>query len=79
MWLLDPKDKKPSVSLTLLVISVLALIIVGSLEIMNKINTTSIFEQFFYTQVALYFGRRSGYVAAINDKVSKTLDKIGDK
>jgi hypothetical protein len=54
----DPKTKEPSVSLTLLLISTIALIIIGSLHAAGIIQTTSIFTEMFYSTTALYFGRR---------------------
>lgn len=58
MWLKDPKDDKPSVSLTLLVLSCIVLLIVGLLDCFGIIKSTSIFLEFTMSLIALYFGRR---------------------
>jgi hypothetical protein len=57
-WIVDPKNKEASVSLTLLVVSLILLIIVGGLQVAKVIESVSIFPEMFYSSVALYFGRK---------------------
>lgn len=66
----DPKTKKQSVSLTLLLIAFAALVVSGILEMFDVIETVSIFESLFLTCSGLYWGRR---ISLSKDK--KELDK----
>lgn len=61
MWISDPKDNKPSVSLTLLIISFLLVIGAVILEVLGKIDTTSISAEIFFGCAATYFGRRISF------------------
>jgi len=58
MWIADPKDNKPSVSLTLLISSCVILSILGVLESIGIVKSTSIFLELTMSFIALYFGRR---------------------
>lgn len=69
-FLIDPKTKIESVSLTLLLISFAALIVAGVLEMFGKVDTVSIFEALFLTCSGLYWGRRIKL-----SKDTKELDK----
>jgi hypothetical protein len=60
-WIVDPKDKKPSVALTNLVISIVFLLVVGVLNVMGKIQDTGIVMEYFGISAALYFGRRLSF------------------
>ena len=51
------KGGRPSVSLTLLVISFLLLVVVGALQIAGVINNTGVFTELFYSSSCLYFSR----------------------
>jgi len=57
-WITDPKDSNPSVSLTLLLISLVLVIGFGTAQVLNKVQTMGPFTELFYSAVALYFGRR---------------------
>lgn len=61
MWLLDPKTEEKSVSLTLLVCSFILLVLVGVMQVLNKVTTTGPFAELFYSATALYFGRRLNF------------------
>lgn len=54
----DPKDNTPSVSLTILWISVVYLLTLGVLQVLGKVTETGIAMEFFGMSSALYFGRR---------------------
>jgi hypothetical protein len=54
----DPKTSQKSVSLTLLLISFIALLVGGGLEMFEVIKTVSVLENLFFTCAGLYFGRR---------------------
>jgi hypothetical protein len=58
LWLKDPKTKEPSVSLTLLCLSFVALLVASTFHISGVVENTSSLLELFYANVALYFGRR---------------------
>lgn len=58
MWLNDPVSKQPSVSLTLLIGSCVVLSVLGILESIGIVKSTSIFLELTMSFIALYFGRR---------------------
>lgn len=70
-FLIDPKDKLPSVSLSLLVFSFVTLIIASILHMAGKINETSSLTELFYACAGLYFGRK------FQGKSGNTLEKTG--
>ena len=57
-WLEDPVTNKPSVSLTLMVVSFIGVVVAEILQIAGKVETVSIGMELFGTCTALYFGRR---------------------
>lgn len=72
----DPKDGKPSVSLTVLWLSIAYLLTLGVLQAMGKVNDTGVAMEFFGISSALYFGRRvsfggKDYSANNNDEEKK--------
>lgn len=71
LWLNDPKDKLPSVSLSLLMFSFVALIIASVLHMTGKINETSSLTELFYACGGLYFGRK------FQGKSGNSLEKTG--
>jgi len=57
-FIVDPKTKEPSVSLSLLVTS-FVLVVVGTVCHITKITeSTSVLMELFYANTALYFGRK---------------------
>jgi len=54
----DPETGSPSVSFSLLIFALIGIVAVGVLELVGKISKVGIFEELFYSAVALYFGRR---------------------
>lgn len=57
-WVIDPKDKAPSVSLTLLVISFIAVLISWGLVLSGKVTEVGPVLELLYASMANYFGRR---------------------
>jgi hypothetical protein len=58
LWITDPKTKESSVSLTLMVISFVALLGASTLHISKLTENTSSLTELFVTTAGLYFGRR---------------------
>lgn len=69
-WIIDPKTKEESVSLTFLSVSFCLLIVVGAAALFKKVDNVSIFDSLFYSTAGLYFGRRISF-----NKDSKEIDK----
>ena len=57
-YLIDPKDKKESVTMTFLVISFVLFAGAAVLTVAEVVNTTGSLSELFYASAALYFGRR---------------------
>lgn len=57
-WVIDPKTKEPSVSLTTLVISLVAVLAAIGLNIAKLTDQTTPALTFFATAAGLYFSRR---------------------
>lgn len=57
-YLIDPKDGKPSVSLTMMVVGLVLIIASGVAQVLGAISSLGPFPELFYSSVALYFGRR---------------------
>lgn len=55
----DPKQKEPSVSLTMLLISFIIVLIAAGLEMAGKVKGTSVTLELFWGTAGLYFGRRT--------------------
>lgn len=58
MWLIDPKTKEKSVTLTLLFLSFLLVIGAIICQIIGKVDSTSVSLELFYACLANYFGRK---------------------
>lgn len=58
MWLKDPKTKEESISLTLLVVSFIAVLVSGTFQVIGRLESTGPFTELLYSFVALYWGRR---------------------
>jgi thiamine biosynthesis lipoprotein ApbE len=72
MWIIDPSTGKPSVSLTLLVVTATVCVIAEALEMSNIIHSTSMSYEMFATTCGLYFGRKfSSSKGAVLDKEDK--------
>ena len=54
-WINDPKTGEPSVSLTLLVISFIAILIASFMSIAELTNKFGMLQEIFYSMVGLYF------------------------
>jgi hypothetical protein len=61
IWVRDPKDDAPSVSLTVLVVSLIYLVTMGALQALGKIQDVGIATEFFGVSSGLYFGRRLSF------------------
>ena len=57
-FILDPISKKPSVSLTNLIVSILFLLVAAALDLAGKVRDTSVALEYFGISSALYFSRR---------------------
>lgn len=68
LFLTDPKSKAPSVSLTLLVVSFVALLVASTFHISGVTQNTSSLTELFGITASLYFGRR------FQDKSGNALD-----
>lgn len=60
-WVADPKDGKPSVSLTILAVSFGLLVVAGGLEVFEVTKSTGPFMELTLSSIALYFGRRFSF------------------
>ena len=58
IWINHPHTKDPSVSLTLMVVSVVLFIGLGILDVLGKIKGIGVFHEFLYATMGLYFGRK---------------------
>lgn len=58
IWIVDPKDGKPSVSLTMVVVAFLVCVISAGLEMTKIASTTSITFELFGAACGLYWGRK---------------------
>lgn len=79
MWIKDPTTNKRSVSLTMLVISCLFILVMGSLQVFEKVKTTGPFMELMYSCMALYFGRRfsvNGKTFSANSSTRDDLKKV---
>jgi hypothetical protein len=79
-WVIDPGTKLPSVSLTILVVSLTAVIVAGSLHMAGVVQSTSLFSEVFYSSVALYFGRRFSMNGKTfsSEKAEEIKEKVSD-
>lgn len=60
-WIVDPTTKKPSVSLTNFVVSVVFLLTAASLNLADVVKDTSIAVEYLGISAALYFGRKFNF------------------
>jgi len=74
-WIMDPKTRKQSISLTLLVITFILLIILGVLQVFDIIKVLGPFKELFYATIGLYWGRR----LKIANKEYGLTDKVNNK
>jgi hypothetical protein len=59
LFIKDPKQKEPSVSLTMLVIAFIVAVVAAGLDMAGKVKSTSVTLELFWGVAALYFGRRA--------------------
>lgn len=71
MWVRDPKTKEKSVSLTLLMVSFLAIIVCSVAHVFGKLDSTGPLLELFYATAALYFGRRVNFKRGELDEAAK--------
>lgn len=67
MFLIDPKTKEESVSLTLLIVTFCITIITKILEMAKVISSSEIMNEVLYSFVLLYFGRRFSFKGKLLD------------
>lgn len=58
MWIRDPVSGKPSVTLTLTVVTFIACLVAAGLEMAEVVKSTSLVLELFLGNIALYLGRR---------------------
>lgn len=58
LFIKDPKQKEPSVSLTMLLIAFIVALVAAGLDMAGKVKSTSVTLELFWGVCALYFGRR---------------------
>lgn len=61
LWVKDPSSQTPSVSLTVLIVSLIYLVTMGVLQALGKIQDVGIATEFFGVASGLYFGRRLSF------------------
>lgn len=76
MWVVDPKTKEPSVSLTLLVCASTLMMGAIILDYFKVVKSTSLLDEFFMVSVSLYFGRRASWGGS--DGASGSLGEDAD-
>lgn len=59
IWIKDPKTGEPSVSLTLLMVSFIAILIASFMNIADFTSKFGLLQEVFYSMVGLYFLRRA--------------------
>jgi len=57
-FIVDPKTKEPSVSVSILVVAFVTALVAAGLEMSGKTTTSSISLELFYAASALYMGRK---------------------
>lgn len=68
-WIVDPKSKEESVSLTLVILSASLLVIAMVLEMVELVKSTSMAFEFFGASCGLYWGR--GWTSSKGQKIEK--------
>lgn len=58
-WIVDPKQKEESVSLTLLMVFALAALVLNILKSTGTVTEVASINELFYSGLALYFSRRN--------------------
>jgi len=64
MWLRDPKNRKRSVSLSLLAVSFVLVVGASTAQMLGLIENTGLAAEIFYSCCATYFGRRIKFKGA---------------
>ena len=75
IFLNDPKDKTPSVSLTLMVVSFITALGGAIAHMMGKVQDTSIVLEVFFATSSLYFGRK--WTSSKNSVIESTTPEEG--
>jgi len=80
IWVNDPKDGSPSVSLTLLVISFIAVLAANVLQMLGKISNCGSLQELLYAFVALYFSRRFNFAGKsfTSDPAEDAVQKVNE-
>lgn len=58
IWLRDPSNNQPSVTLSLLIVSFVAALGASALHAAGQLQSTSSFVEILYSMSAIYLGRR---------------------
>lgn len=79
-FFVDPKDGKQSVSLTLLVLSFVALLVASTFHIAKVTENTSSLMELFMTCSGLYFARKfSTKDASMQESITKEVTNLQSK
>ena len=78
LYLNDPKDGKPSVSLSLLLVSFILAVGFGAAQALGKTQSMGPLLEIFYSMTCLYFGRRFTFKGQqyTSDKAEAIKEKI---
>lgn len=77
-WIIDPKTKEESISLTLMLVTFLIVSVLGVLESLEKVKSTGPFVEILLSFIALYFGRRMTFKGQSYsaDKAEEIKEKV---
>jgi hypothetical protein len=80
-WLNNPSDGKPSVSLSLMVISFAVAMIISILQVFKQVENGGMCLEIFYATSALYFGNkftaRGKQVEVVAEKIQELDKQVG--
>jgi len=81
IWLKDPKDGSPSVTLTILILFTVLLAVAAMFQVFGKVNNTSCLMEIFFSTSALYLGRRLNFGGKTysSDKAEEIITKVENK
>lgn len=74
LWLMDPKTKEKSVSLTLMIVSFVVLLIASTLHISQFTDNTSSLLELFYATAGLYLGRK--FTGKSGNDIEAKVEKV---
>lgn len=76
----DPKDNKPSVTLTMMIASFALCLIGSALEMFGFVKSTSMLMEMFMTTSAIYLGRRTSWLnGSKNVKIDGKQEEVSSE